>query len=46
MSLDLTSFAAALKQHYTDDRIESMVYADNALLAMLSKMENFGGKNL
>lgn len=42
MSLDLTSFAAALKQHYTNDRIENMVYADNPLLAMLSKMEDFG----
>lgn len=46
MSLDLTTFAAALKQHYTSDRIENMVYADNPLLAMISKMETFGGKNL
>lgn len=46
MSLDLTSFAAALKQHYTDDRIENMVYSDNPLLAMLPKMQDFGGKNL
>lgn len=46
MSLNLTSFAAALKQHYTSDRIENMVYADNPLLAMLPKMEQFGGKNL
>jgi hypothetical protein len=46
MALDLTSFAAALKQHYTSDRIENMVYADNPLLAMLPKYEQFGGKNL
>jgi hypothetical protein len=46
MSLDMTSFDAALKQHYTSDRIENMVYSDNPLLALLAKMENFGGKNL
>lgn len=46
MALDLTSFASALKQHYTNDRIENMVYKDNPLLAMLTKMESFGGKNL
>lgn len=46
MSLDLTSFAAALKQHYTQDRVENMVYQDNPLLAMMPKMEDFGGKNL
>lgn len=45
-SLDLTSFASALKQHYTNDRIENMVYKDNPLLAMLPKMTDFGGKNL
>lgn len=46
MALDLTSFAAALKEHYTDDRVENMVYKDNPLLAMLPKYEQFGGKNL
>ncbi len=46
MSLDLTSFASALKQHYTNDRVENMVYQDNPLLALMSKMEAFGGKNL
>jgi hypothetical protein len=46
MSLNLTTFAAALKQHYTNDRVENMVYKDNPLLAMISKMEQFGGKNL
>jgi len=46
MALDLTSFASALKVHYTSDRIENMVYQDNPLLAMLPKYEQFGGKNL
>jgi len=46
MALDLTSFAAALKQHYTSDRVENMVYEDNPFLAMVPKFEGFGGKNL
>ena len=46
MALDLTTFAAALKQHYTNDRVENMVYRDNPLLAMLPKYEQFGGENL
>jgi hypothetical protein len=44
--LDLTSFDAALKEHYTDQRIQNMTYQDRPLLAMLSKMESFGGRNL
>lgn len=46
MSLDMTSFDAALKEHYTDDRVENMVYMDNPLLALMPKMEDFGGRNL
>lgn len=46
MALDVTSFDAALKQHYTDDRVLNMVYADNPLLALIPKFENFGGRNL
>jgi len=46
MALDLTSFASALKVHYTSDRVENMVYQDNPLLALMSKYEQFGGKNL
>lgn len=46
MSLDLTTFAAALKQHYTTDRVENMVYRDNPLLALMPKYEQFGGDNL
>lgn len=46
MALDLTTFAAALKEHYTNDTVENMVYMDNPLLAMMTKYESFGGKNL
>ncbi len=46
MALDLTSFSAALKQHYTNERVENMVYKDNPFLAMLPKYEQFGGDNL
>lgn len=46
MSLDLTSFQPVLKQHYTNDRVENMVYRDNPLLAMMPKYEQFGGENL
>ena len=45
-SLNMTSFAGALKQHYTAERIENMVYKDNPFLAMISKYEDFGGENL
>ena len=46
MSLDLTSFAPALKSYYTRDKVENMVYKDNPFLAMLPKMEDFFGANL
>jgi hypothetical protein len=46
MSADLTSHDAILKQHYTDDLVEDLVYQDNPLLALMPKMESFGGKNL
>jgi len=46
MSLDLSSFQPVLKQHYTNDRVENMVYKDNPFLAMLPKYEQFGGENL
>lgn len=44
--LDVSTFDAALKQHYTSDRVENMVYKDNALTALIPKMTEFGGKNL
>jgi len=37
---------AALKEHYTDDAVQNLVYRDNPLLALLAKMEDFGGRNL
>lgn len=46
MTLNLTNFDGALKQHYTDEMVENMVYADNPFFAMCSKMEEFGGRNL
>jgi hypothetical protein len=46
MALDMTSFDAALKEHYTDDRVLNLVYKDNPALALLPKMESFGGRNL
>lgn len=46
MSLDMTSFDAALKAHYTSDTVENLVYSDNPLLALIPKYEKFGGKNL
>ena len=42
----MTTFAAALMQHYTDQKIENMVYKDNPFLALISKYEDFGGENL
>jgi len=45
-SQSISNFAGALKQHYTNERIENMVYKDNPFLAMVSKYEQFGGQNL
>lgn len=46
MALNLTSFDSALKEYYTSDRVENMVYDDNPFLAMVPKMERFLGKRL
>lgn len=46
MTLDLTAFDSALKEYYTDDRVENMVYKDNPALALMPKMEDFEGKSL
>jgi hypothetical protein len=43
MSLDLTSFAPALKTLYPPDKIEKLIYADKPLMAMLPKDESFFG---
>lgn len=46
MALDMTSFANALKQHYTDDAVEQIVYMDNPLLALMPKDEDGKGLNI
>lgn len=46
MSLDMTSFSAALKTLYTPAKIENMVYADHPLLAFMPKMEAFKGDSM
>ena len=43
---DLSGFDAALKNHYTNDRVEDMVYKDNPFMALVPKYESFGGRNL
>lgn len=42
--LDLTSFDAALKEYYTDDAVEDMVYKNNPLFALMPKNEKFFGE--
>lgn len=46
MGLDLTSFADAMKIKYSDAPVRNMVYKRNPFMAMVSKMENFGGSQL
>jgi hypothetical protein len=46
MALDMTTFAAALKQHYVDFTVKNMVYKDNPALALIKKDEKFGGLNM
>lgn len=43
-NLDLTSMNAALKELYSGQVVENLVYADNPFLAMVSKSSDFGGK--
>lgn len=42
--LNVTSANAALKELYSDQVVQNMVYADNPLFAMLPKKTDFGGK--
>lgn len=44
--LNLTTFDSALKEHYTDDYVENLVYKKNPALALMPKYETFGGRNL
>jgi hypothetical protein len=46
MALDMTTFAAALKQHYVDFTVKNLVYKNNPALAMIGKDEKFGGLNM
>lgn len=41
--LDLTSFDFALKEYYTDEKVEDLVYQDNPWLAIVPKREDFYG---
>lgn len=43
MTLDMTSFDAALKEIYTHGYVENMVYKKNPFAALVPKDENFGG---
>jgi hypothetical protein len=45
MTQDMTTFDAALKEHYNGQMVQNLVYKNNPLLAMLPKMETFGGRN-
>lgn len=42
----ITTFDAALKDYYTDQRIEEMIYADNPLLGLIEKWEKFPGRKM
>lgn len=44
MTLDLTSYEAGLKYHYTSEHTENLAYYDNPLFALMPKDENFGGR--
>lgn len=46
MALDMTTFAAALKQHYVDFTVKNLVYSNNPFLATVGKDEKFGGLNM
>jgi len=43
-NLDLVSMNAALKELYSGQVVENLVYSDNPFLAMVSKGSDFGGK--
>ena len=45
-TLNLSSFDAALKEHYTPQQIRKLSYQDRPLLALLPKYTRFGGKVL
>jgi hypothetical protein len=44
MTLDLASYEAGLKYHYSSEHCENLSYYDNPLYALMPKDEQFGGK--
>jgi hypothetical protein len=42
----LATYAALLKEYYTDDRVKNLVYKNQPLFAMLQKFEDFQGDTL
>ena len=42
---NMTTFDAMLKEHYTGQVVENLVYKNNPFFAMLPKYEAFGGRN-
>ena len=46
MSLDMTSFDAALKVHYGPQQLKSISFRNRPLLALIPKYTRFGGRNL
>lgn len=42
----LTTFDAMLKEYYTKERVENMIYADNPFFALVPKAEMFPGREL
>ena len=45
-ALNLTTFDAALKELYTKDRVENMVYGDNPLFGLMPKRTDFYGRKM
>jgi hypothetical protein len=46
MGIDLTNFNAALKEYYSIERVENLVYKKNPFLALVPKAPKFPGKNM
>ncbi len=44
--LNQTTFEAALKYHYGPQTLKEIAYKQRPLLAMMAKMDNFGGRSL
>lgn len=43
MTMDMSKFGPALKQLYTDQKVENLTYPENPLYAMVSKFNKFEG---